>query len=119
MGYTPGHDLGFKDNNWQVDVDEDGNAINEDERPNVIIDAWEVLGVDGVSAAAGTVDDVLAGLLDGKTRVEFNRAAMTDPTVKAQGAGFIKAQITSKAFINEALNSGLFTEDDGVFHAVA
>ena len=119
MGYTPGHDLGFKDNNWQVDVDDEGNAINEDERPNVIIDAWEVLGVDGVSAASGTVEDVLAGLLDGKTRVEFNRAAMTDPTVKAQGAGFIKAQITSKAFINEALSSGAFVEEDGVFHTVA
>ena len=119
MGWTNGHDMGFKDKNWQADVDDDGNATNEDERPNVIISAWEVLGVDGVSAATGSVEDVLAGLLDGKTRVEFNRAAMTDPTVKAQGAGFIKAQITSKAFINEALSSGAFTEDNGVFHAVA
>jgi hypothetical protein len=120
LGYTPGHDLGFKDNNWQPEVDDNGNAINESERPNVVIDAWEVLGVDGVSAATGTVEDVLAGLLDGKTRAEFNRAAMTDPTVKAQGAAFIKKQITSKAFITEALNSGAFEEDgDGVFHAVA
>jgi len=120
MGYTPGHNYGFKDKNWQVTVDDDGNPINENERPNVIKDAWEVLGVDGVSAATGTVEDVLAGLLDGKTRVEFNRAAMTDPTVKAQGAGYIKAQITSKTFITDALKSGQFEEDaDGIFHAVA
>jgi hypothetical protein len=118
MAYTKGHDMGFKDNNWQPDVDDDGNPTNEDERPNVIMSAWEVVAIDGVGAGSADVTDVLSGLLDGKTLAEFNKAALADSTVKAQGKDFIASTIQNKSFVTEALSSGSFTKDKtGVYHA--
>lgn len=122
MAYTQGHDMGFKDKNWQAEVDDDGNATNESERPNVVIAAWEVIAVDGVGAGTAGVSpyDRLIELLDGKTRAEFNKAALSDPLIKAQGVAYIKAQITSRVFVSDAIKDGLFTEDEnGVFHVVA
>ena len=119
MEYTPDHDYGFKDASWVPNVDGEGNALNEEERPNVIRSAWEVFEVEGsvAGAAAMSPEDKLKEILNGKNRADFNKAAMTDPLIKTQGQAFIKEHIISKAFVTKVIESGEFTEDEnGVFH---
>lgn len=122
MAYTPGHDYGFKDDSWVPMVDDAGNVLNEEERPNVIRSAWEVFEVEGsvAGAAAMSPEDKLKETLDGKNRADFNKAAMIDPLVKSQGQTFIKEHIISKAFVTKMIEGGEFTEDEnGVFHKAA
>lgn len=106
---------------WEMEVGHTYREADEKKSQEAFIgNPWRVFEVEGVvaGAASTTAMDVAKGLLDGKTRAQFNKAAYADPIIR-KDTEFQRA-ITDKSFITAVVQQGEFTEDeDGVFHRVA
>jgi hypothetical protein len=99
MALTPGHDFG---------KDKEGKPM--------IRDCWEVVGIDGVSGKVPPEERVIE-ILDGKTDVQFNQIALTDPILKS--APGIMDSLVNQTLLPALETQGKITKDAaGVWHKV-
>ena len=83
---------------------------------------WKILEIEGITVAGAepTVSSAMAkakALLIGKTRAEFNKAALADTAIR-KDTELVRA-ITDKSFVKSMLDTGEFVEDEnGVFSLV-
>lgn len=80
---------------------------------------WKVVEIDGVSAAGADASvsssvTKAKALLSGKTRAEFNKAALADTAIRKDAE--LQRSIVDKSFIKAMLDTGEYIEDEnGVF----
>lgn len=103
----------------------DGRA-NEGKGGDVPTPCWTVYMVEGIGVLGeqgNTPNDKAMELLDGKTLAAFNKLALADPTIRADGDLLAAISLPASApnsFGNTMITSGQFTKDKtGVFHKVA
>lgn len=99
-----------------------GHKYGEDRQTgeDLIGNPWRVFELEGKTAAGekgGTKDalEVARGLLDGRTRADFNAKAFADETIRKDTN--LQQSIIDKSFITAELQLGNFEEDaEGIFH---
>lgn len=96
----------------------DGRA--QEDRPTP---AWMIFSVEGVGVAGGqgvNTTELAKALLEGKTLAQFNKDAMANDIIKADGALLQSIALPPTAtgnFANVLVTAGEFTKDaQGVFH---
>ena len=100
MAMTPGHNFG-KD-----------RQTNEP----IIRDAWEVVGIEGIAGKVNPEERVI-DILDGKTDVQFNQAALGDPILKTSST--LMDSLVNQTLLPalEAANK-IKKDEAGVWHRV-
>ena len=95
-----------------------GHTFGKDKKTNedIIKDCWEVLEIEGIATKLNARERVL-DIIDGKTDVQFNQAAVGDPVLKTDSE--LMSQLIGQTLLPALEASNKIKKDEGgVWHKV-